>query len=146
METEGLDSEISRIVNVVRQFVRLLVRADYREIDSLTGKRLEPADKMMTWVEQDRRIIVNPPDEAFADIRFYGVNNAVIDHIALQDGSSDRALTIYKRKSHIDQNAWKVDYHLWTAQDGRSDYVLELTLFENDNGKLAVRFDDLHVQ
>ncbi len=41
---------------------------------------------------------------------------------------------------------WGVRVDLWTAEEGRSDLTLELTLVEGDGGgEPAVEIDDLHV-
>ncbi|WP_193367728.1 DUF7668 domain-containing protein [Pelagibius marinus] len=39
---------------------------------------------------------------------------------------------------------WAVDLPLWTREEGRSDLTLALSIKE-DNGKVLVEIDDLHV-
>jgi hypothetical protein len=41
--------------------------------------------------------------------------------------------------------AWSVYLDLWTAEEGRSDLTLELTLRDSPAGIYSVELDDLHV-
>ena len=43
------------------------------------------------------------------------------------------------------QATWAVDVPLWTAEEGRSDLTLSLTVSESREG-VRLELDDLHVQ
>ena len=60
--------------------------------------------------------------------------------IALPD-EAFRLVEVYPVKG---QNAtWAVDVPLWTAEEGRSDLTLSLTVSDNQNG-VRLEIDDLH--
>jgi len=40
---------------------------------------------------------------------------------------------------------WSVRFDLWTAEEGRSDLTLELTLTENNKELYGVEIDNIHV-
>lgn len=109
----------TRIRDVTRRIVQLLVSGDYVEIEHETrGVRLS-ADQIRKAVEEYGRHLRMPPEEAFDSLDVIEV-------------------------AESDPKVWSVRCDLWTHAEGRSDLSLELTLID-DRGVLRVELDNLHV-
>ena len=109
-----------RIRRTVEELSRLLASADYREIETLTsGTRLSSEEIAGVIAEYGRTVII-PPTEAYD----------YLDTIEVA-GAATRT--------------WSVTMPLWTAEEGRSDLSMELTLLELFDGTLRVELDNLHV-
>ncbi|MDL4822077.1 DUF7668 domain-containing protein [Actinomadura opuntiae] len=94
-------------VNAVRVVVGLLVRGEYEELETLTDARRLTAAQIGAAIERHGRDLISPPDEAFREI--------------------EAAPAV---PESADERAFRVDFPLWTAQDGRSDLTLGLTVAE----------------
>lgn len=105
-------------VNAVRVVVGLLVRGEYEELETLTEARRLTAARIAAAVEGPGRDLISPPDEAFREAGAAAVET-----------ESD------------DERAFRVAFPLWTAQDGRSDLVLGLTVAEVMDGVWTVELD-----
>jgi hypothetical protein len=104
---------------IVKSVVDLLVAGKYEQLEKLTaGTRLN-ADDMAGAVREYGRVLVAPPEHTYEGLDVVQVRNA----------SSPR---------------WSVRMSLWTAEEGRSDLSLELTVMEIGRG-YAVEVDDIHV-
>ncbi|GAA2164331.1 DUF7668 domain-containing protein [Actinomadura napierensis] len=102
-------------VNAVRVVVGLLVRGEYEELETLTEARRFTAAQIAAAVERHGRDLISPPEAAFREVEAAP---------AVQEPSDERA--------------FRVDFPLWTAQDGRSDLTLGLTVAEVMEGVWTV--------
>jgi hypothetical protein len=108
-------------VKAVRVVVGLLVRGEYEELETLTEARRLTAAQIAAAVEEHGRDLIGPPDGAF--------------------GEAGRAAV---ERESADGRAFHVEVPLWTAQDGRSDLTLGLTLIEIMDGVWTVELDGVH--
>jgi hypothetical protein len=103
----------------VKSIVDLLVARKYEQLEQpASGTRLSAGD-MAEAVRQYGRVLVSPPEEAYESLDVIQVRNALPPR-------------------------WSVRVNLWTAEEGRSDLSLELTVTESGGG-YAVEIDDIHV-
>ena len=101
----------------VRELVELLVRGDYAAIERLTGGVRLRAEHLADAVSEYGRRLVIP---SWATVP--------LDVIEFADGSG-----------------WAIVVDLWTAEEGRSDLSLELTVRRGHAGTHRIEVDDLHV-
>ena len=104
----------------VRSIVRMLVARDYAGIERATDGRRLTAEQVANAVTEYGRTLVMPPERTFQSL----------DAVAVTGPGPRR---------------WSVRFDLWTAQEGRSDLTLELTIVERGDGGVFVEVDDLHV-
>lgn len=103
----------------VRQIVELIVAGKYEEIARITnGHRLD-SESIEGAIRDYGRTVVMPPNTAFEELDVVSVKNAY-------------------------PPCWSVRMNLWTAEEGRSDLSIELTLTEASVG-YAIVLDDIHV-
>jgi len=113
-------SENLKMKAAVRQVVSMLVQGDYETLERLTnGVRLTAAE-MAEGVREYGGSLILPPDDAFENLDVVEV-----------DG--------------VEPRAWSVNVYLWTAEEGRSDLTLELTLRESGKEIFDVEIDNIHV-
>lgn len=104
----------------VRQLVALLVRQDYAGVEaSSAGERLTAAE-LREAVSEYGATLVEPPTP----------EQAPLDVVEIV-GTMERS--------------WSVNVPMWSAEEGRSDLTLELTVTERPGGDFALEVDDLHV-
>ncbi|MBC6445671.1 DUF7668 domain-containing protein [Actinokineospora xionganensis] len=107
-------------VQALRIAVGLLVEPSHDTLERMTqGKRLT-AEMMTTALRDYGRTFVRPPAAAYADLDAY-------------EGTRDG------------KRVYKVDFPLWTAEEGRSDLELRATLVEVMSGVYGVEIDDILV-
>lgn len=103
----------------IQGVVDKLIRGDYAAVETLTaGQRLSAREMEHAIAEYGRRLVPPPPD------------------------SSPRSV-VEIEASNPDQ--WSVYVDLWTAEEGRSDLTLELTLTESTRDTYDVQIDNIHV-
>ena len=102
----------------MREVVALLARGEYTALERRTGGARLSATELREAVQAYGRRIVVPPLEA----------TPPLDVVAVAGSRPP---------------AWSVVVPVWTAEEGRSDLSLELTVREAD-GSYAVEVDDLH--
>ena len=113
-------SENPKMKAAVRQVISMLVRGDYEALERLTnGVRLTAAE-MAEGVRDYGGSLILPPDDAFDNLDVVKV-----------EGAQPRE--------------WSVNVDLWTAEEGRSDLTLELTLRESGKEIFDVEIDNIHV-
>ncbi len=102
----------------IRSLVEALVegRFDQLERDGRSGRL--SSHELKKTLKAYGRTIITLPDEAFGFVDVYSV------------------------KGH--ESIWALDVPLWTAEEGRSDLTLSLTVSENQDG-VQLEIDDLHV-
>lgn len=111
-------SSSTSLVDAVKRMVALLVARDYSAAERISqGVRLN-ASEIEGAVQDYGHVLVAPPDSAFDSL----------DAIEVRGSNPKR---------------WSVRFDLWTADEGRSDLTLELTVEETDPPKIEL--DDLHV-
>lgn len=99
---------------------QLLVAGNYEELARQTNSQRLTADELRQAVLDYGRRIVPPPQEAWSARSTVEIEGAVPE-------------------------AWSVYVDLWTAEEGRSDLTLELTLRDSAQGTYSVEVDNLHV-
>jgi hypothetical protein len=106
--------------SAVRDVVTELAAKHYAELERRTGGvRLSASELAGAVHEYGRRVIVPPPD---VDLD--------LDVVPVSGASPA---------------AWSVNVPLWTAEEGRSDLTLELTVRAGPAADYVVEIDDLHV-
>ena len=105
---------------VVRDVVTQLAAARYADLERRTrGVRLS-AGELAHAVREYGRQIIAPPDGA----------DLLVDVVPI---------------TSAEPPAWSVNVPLWTAEEGRSDLTLQLTVRAGPVGGYDVEIDDLHV-
>jgi hypothetical protein len=108
-----------RLKEPVRQVIEYLVAAKYAELQLLTnGKRLS-AQEMAKAINDYGRELVLPPDDAFGLMDVVEVRNA-------------------------QPRQWSITMPLWTHEEKRSDFSIEVTLIAEERG-FRIELDDIHV-
>ena len=120
--TASDDVTRERLFDAVSKVVDLLVAGDYGQLVRLAG-----ADR---YSDED----VGGLEDA---VRQYGCTL-----VKLPDDAA-RYMTIYKVELPGPPR-WAVDMPLWTAEEGRSDLEVQVTLIERD-GAIAIELDNIRV-
>jgi hypothetical protein len=100
---------MTKLLPVVQQVIRLLVAHQYHELEALTGGERLSATEIRTAVAEYGRHLVEPPSEA------YGLLVAVRVWVS-------------------EDETWFARMPLWTAEEGRSDLTVELTIIFRGGG------------
>ena len=112
--------EVWPFESVVRDVVAELARGDFAALERRSsGIRLSAGELRAAAAEYGRRIVPLPAEASQA-----------LDVVPVTDA---------------DPPAWSVDVPLWTAEEGRSDLTLQLTVRAAPDGGYRVEVDDLHV-
>jgi hypothetical protein len=122
MTSASDDALRERLFGAVSKVVDLLVAGDYRELIRLAGADRYSAANiggLEDVVRQYGCALVKPPNDA---ARYMSVVKVALP----------------------EPPGYSVDMPLWTAEEGRSDLEVRLTLIERDGG-MAIEFDDLLV-
>jgi hypothetical protein len=107
------------LISPVRQIIELLVAKEYDQIVRVTDGQQLDATTIENIILGYGRTVVLPPDSAF-------------DHLDVV-----RVQNVYAPR-------WSVRMDLWTAEEGRSDLSVELTVIDGEKGQV-VELDDFHV-
>lgn len=105
--------------NTVKTVVDLLVDAKYDELEQLTSGTRLSSEEMARAVRQYGRVLVAPPIQAYDEL----------DVVQVRQATPPR---------------WSVRMSLWTAEEGRSDLSVEMTVVERNKG-FGIEVDDIHV-
>jgi hypothetical protein len=105
---------------VVREVVAQLAAERYVDLERRTGGVRLSAGELDAAVRQYGRRLIEPPHP----------DDLLLDVAPIGDATPPR---------------WSVNVELWTAEEGRSDLTLELTVCAEPSGGYAVEIDDLHV-
>ncbi|HKO24442.1 MAG TPA: hypothetical protein VJY65_06830 [Chloroflexota bacterium] len=108
------------IRSAVHTIMRLLAKRDYAGVEGLTGGRSLSARDLEGAVREYGGTITLPPPAAYEEL---------LDVVEME-GTLKRA--------------WSVRMPVWTAEEGRSDLALDLTVTQAE-GRLVVEVDGLHV-
>jgi hypothetical protein len=108
----------TKFMNPIRALVEVLVEGhfDQLERDGRSGRL--SSHELKKALKAYGRTIVTLPDEACDFVDVYPIKG--------------------------EKATWAVDVPLWTAEEGRSDLTLSLTISESQNG-VRLEIDDLHV-
>lgn len=109
-----------RIKDEARKIVQWLCDSNYDAIVEYTNGVRLPADEIQYSVDQYGRTLVMPPDETFEELDVIEILNT----------------------PGIE---WSVRCPLWTAEEGRSDLSLELTVVGTSDGNLRTEIDNVIV-
>ncbi|HKG95318.1 MAG TPA: hypothetical protein VKA84_25590 [Gemmatimonadaceae bacterium] len=104
----------------VREAVELLARGEYGALEQRSGGVRLSADELRDAVRAYGRRVVAPPREAAPPLDVVAVAGA-------------------------EPPEWSVAVPLWTAEEGRSDLTLELTVRAAPGGAYAIELDNVHV-
>jgi hypothetical protein len=109
----------TKFIDPIRALVKALVEGhfDQLERDGRSGRL--SSHELKEALKAYGRTMITLPDEAFSLVDVYPVKGR--------------------------QATWAVDVPLWTAEEGRSDLTLSLTVSESCEG-VRLEIDDLHVQ
>ncbi len=102
----------------IRLLVEELVQGHFAQLERDGRSGRLSADELQEALREYGRTIITLPDEA--------LNLADVHSVAGQ------------------RTRWAVDVPLWTAEEGRSDLTLSLTISESRDG-VRLEIDDLHV-
>ncbi len=103
--------------------IDLLVRGEYRSLEVLSGGNRLTAEQLQQAVAEYGCRLVPPPTNT--------IESLVYGDVGEVKGSSP---------TH-----WPVYVILWTAEEGRSDLTLDLTLVDSPGELYSVEINDLHV-
>jgi hypothetical protein len=116
------DDQVWPFESAVREVIALLARRQYSALEKLSGGvRLSAAHLRTTVREYGRTIVVPPPDAT-----------PPLDVVEILPGRATR-------------RSWSVEVDLWTAEEGRSDLTLEMTVREGKDDGYMIELDNLHV-
>ena len=109
----------AKFIDPIRALVEALVEGhfDQLERDGRSGRL--SSHELKEALKAYGRTIITLPEEAFNFVDIYPVKGR--------------------------QATWAVDVPLWTAEEGRSDLTLSLTVSESRE-RVRLEIDDLHVQ
>jgi hypothetical protein len=109
--------KLGRTLNRIGQ---LLVAGDYEGLARLTNSQRLTADELRQAVLDYGRRLVPPPQDTWSTRSTVEIEDTVPE-------------------------AWSVYVDLWTAEEGRSDLTLELTIRDSAADTYTVEIDNLHV-
>jgi hypothetical protein len=140
-----LEKDVNRAVNTTRRIVQMLVEKDYDGLDLLTVESSEAAKQLVHWIEECKEDLTLPPDEAFENVNyhFFDSDQTWSNCEPFPGGWSEHNLNIYESQNEGDRS-WRVDFDMWTEKEGRSDFVLQFDLSEQDDEWL-IELTGLHV-
>ena len=120
MEEIAINAREAEILRrAVRAIVELLAENDYQAtVEACAKSRLSP-DDIRGVIEEYGHHLIRPPEDAYADL----------DAIRVTQAS---------------EPTWSVRAPVYTANEGRSDLTLELTIIQS-SGEIRIEMDDLHV-
>lgn len=104
---------------VIARLVGLLVAGDYQEVVRLTGGVRLDAESIRKAITQYGRALVLPPESVYEQMDVIEIGNAV-------------------------PQKWSINMPLWTAEEGRSDLTLSITVIRMDE-TYSMELDDIHV-
>ena len=105
--------------STAREMVDHLVRGDYGSLLARSAKSRLTSDDLHTVIRDYGRKLVSPPSDAYKKLDMVRIKGTTVP-------------------------TWSVRAPLWTAEEGRSDLTLELTIAVGPGGPI-VELDDLHV-
>src|SRR5205814_2086152 len=103
----------------VRKIIELLVAGRYQEVAQITHEQRLDAQSIQRAIRDYGRQLEMPPEKEFDRLDVIKVENT-------------------------EPPRFSVRIPLWTAEEGRSDLTLELTLIKSNNDCM-VEVDDIHV-
>ena len=109
----------AKLARTVGRVIGDLVRGDYAAVEGFTGAERLTADQIAQAISDYGRRLVLPPE-----------------------ASGPRSV-VEIEGSNPEQ--WSAYVDLWTAEEGRSDLTLELTLTESSRDLYEVQIDNIHV-
>ena len=109
----------AKLATTLAYIGQLLVNGKYEGVEALTGGRRLTGAQIESAIKTYGRTLVLPPGGRFAA-------RSVVD---IQQTEPQR---------------WSVYVDLWTAEEGRSDLTLELTVSDSSEPLYGVEIDDLH--
>lgn len=109
-----------KLARTLDRIGQLLVAENYEELARLTNSLRLTADELRQAVLDYGRRVVPPPQNTWTVRSTVEIEGAVPE-------------------------AWSVYVDLWTAEEGRSDLTLELTIRDSAEDTYNVEIDNLHV-
>jgi hypothetical protein len=109
-----------KIIRTVKHVACLLVEGDYFGLERLSkGIRLS-ADEIAKAIKDYRATPTMPPEIVFDNVDVVEVGGYI-------------------------PRRWDVRLNIWTAEEGRSDLTLEMTLIDSDKEIYDIEIDNIHV-
>jgi hypothetical protein len=111
--------DTGKLDRTIQRVVGDLVRGDYAAVEVLTGgRRLTAGEIARAITDYGRRLVLLPSGSAPRSV------------VEIEGSNPER---------------WSVYVDLWTAEEGRSDLTLELTLTDSGRDIYEVEIDNIHV-
>jgi hypothetical protein len=102
----------------IRSLVEALVAGHFDQVERDGRSGRLSSHELKKALKAYGRMVITLPDEAFDFVNVYPIKGQ--------------------------KSTWAVDVPLWTAEEGRSDLTLSLTVSESQDG-VRLEIDDLHV-
>ena len=118
-ETANGPEEMDALRGAVLHIAGLLATEDYQSVIQACSESRLSADDMRTAIDEYGGRLIPPPKDAYASLDTVRVTKAIV-------------------------STWSLRVPLYTAEEGRSDLTLELTIVQV-NASLEVELDDIHV-
>lgn len=110
--------DLEKATRTIQILVNHLIRGDYDEAERLTQGKIFSASEIETAIADYGRRLVSPPPTS--------TPRSVVE----VQGSAP--------------TQWSVYVDLWTAEEGRSDLTLEITLTDTARDSYDVQIDNIH--
>jgi hypothetical protein len=111
--------DAAKLSHTIQHVVDHLIRGEYAAVEALTaGQRLNAGEIARAITDYGRQLVSPPADERPRSV------------VEIESSSPER---------------WNVYVDLWTAEEGRSDLTLELTVTDSTHPMYEVQVDDIHV-
>lgn len=141
------EEKIEKIKSVTMTVVRLLVNEDFAKIDQLTKAEVCSAEDLMCWIDLAEHPVklTFPPQEAFDDISYGFLENGKRNWTYFPEpyptGCSEHNVSIQE----VIDGSYQVNFWMWIEPCERSDYMLVLSLREDESGNFQPAMEGLYV-
>jgi hypothetical protein len=109
----------NRAIELVRNVAAWLVEGNFLAIENRSGGVRLTADMIRQAVAEYKKHLIMPPNQAFTCLDAIRVTNSNCP-------------------------TWSVRLDLWTAEEGRSDLTIELTISDQHKEVLTLEVDNIH--
>jgi hypothetical protein len=121
------------------------VRQNFDELDQLSKKPKGSSEEMMLWIRRANRTLSMPPKEAFESIQYESKDGKLSREAEpFPPGRNSYPMNVIDVSDENQPSYW-ITFDMWTEEDGRSDFTLELAVTDVGSKDLEVDLEDLHV-
>jgi hypothetical protein len=126
----------NKVIDKLKEVVQLLVEQRYSELDSITNKKWVSGYDLVHFVREYGETLVMPPPEVFDHFFYENEDTGYRENERFESN-----LTLMES---MDPHVWTVLFTMWTLKQGRSEYVLTLTVNEIGAGQQELRLHQLN--